>query len=83
MAVAAAGVRAVAMPVTGSVAAAGAMDMAAVRAMAMATVGAVPMAGPRARASGRLGGWRRGLLHRGHRPIIARTSGAHCSPRHI
>ena len=25
----------------------------------------------------------RGLLRRGHRPIIARTPEAHCSPRHI
>ncbi|WP_247706166.1 hypothetical protein [Streptomyces liliiviolaceus] len=30
---------------------------------------------------GRFGRRKWGLLRRGHRPIIARTRGAHCSPR--
>ncbi|GGY29496.1 hypothetical protein GCM10010384_40740 [Streptomyces djakartensis] len=33
-------------------------------------------------SAGRLGRWVRGALRRGHRPIIARTRGALCSPRH-
>ncbi len=33
-------------------------------------------------SAGRLGRWVRGALCRGHRPIIARTKGALCSPRH-
>ncbi|MDQ0951038.1 hypothetical protein QFZ24_004961 [Streptomyces phaeochromogenes] len=32
---------------------------------------------------GRFGRRDWGLLRRGHRPIIARTARAHCSPRHI
>ncbi|MGX1910920.1 hypothetical protein ACWIID_18955 [Streptomyces phaeochromogenes] len=32
---------------------------------------------------GRFGRREWGLLRRGHRPIIARTARAHCSPRHI
>lgn len=43
---------------------------------------AVPMAVV-AVSVGRFGRWEWGLLRRGHRPIIARTAGAHCSPRHI
>ncbi|WP_435864775.1 hypothetical protein [Streptomyces umbrinus] len=43
---------------------------------------AVPMAVV-AVSVGRLGRREWGLLRRGHRPIIARTARAHCSPRHI
>ncbi|CAL9533432.1 hypothetical protein SUDANB1_04067 [Streptomyces sp. enrichment culture] len=45
--------------------------------MAVATAAAVSGAGP----AGRLGRWVGGTLRRGHRPIIARTRGALCSPR--
>ncbi len=91
MAVAAAGGRALAVAPSGTVAPSGAMSasgsVAASGTVSMATVGAMPMPMPMAvsgaMAVGRLGGRRRGLLRRGHRPIIARTSDAHCSPRHI
>ncbi|WP_413092635.1 hypothetical protein [Streptomyces phaeochromogenes] len=43
---------------------------------------AVPMAVV-AVSVGRFGRREWGLLRRGHRPIIARTARAHCSPRHI
>lgn len=36
---------------------------------------------PAAGAAGRLGRRKRGLMRRGHRPIIATTTGALCSPR--
>lgn len=45
--------------------------------MAVTTAVAVSGAGP----AGRLGRWVGGTLRRGHRPIIARTRGALCSPR--
>ncbi|BCM68116.1 hypothetical protein EASAB2608_03450 [Streptomyces sp. EAS-AB2608] len=43
---------------------------------------AVPETLPRAASAVRLGRLVGVLLHPGHRPIIARTVGAHCSPRH-
>ncbi|GAA4306911.1 hypothetical protein GCM10023086_25350 [Streptomyces venetus] len=65
------------------------------RAVALAAAGTLPGAGPGreiavastavaeagAGSAGRLGRWVRGTLRRGHRPIIARTRGALCSPR--
>lgn len=45
--------------------------------MAVTTAVAVSGAG----SAGRLGRWVGGTLRRGHRPIIARTRGALCSPR--
>lgn len=75
----AAGGRAVAVPVAGAAAGAAAAPWT----VTVAAVGSMPMTVSGAMAVGRLGGRRRRLLRRGHRPIIARTSDAHCSPRHI
>lgn len=46
---------------------------ATARTVSVAVAGTMPV--------GRLGRRNRGLLHRGHRPIIARTDRAHCSAR--
>ncbi|CAM5500261.1 putative protein OS=Streptomyces aurantiogriseus OX=66870 GN=GCM10010251_04930 PE=4 SV=1 [Streptomyces aurantiogriseus] len=46
-----------------------------------AGTGAGTVAVSGARSAGRFGGWVRRMVCRGHRPIIARTTGALCSPR--
>jgi hypothetical protein len=53
------------------------------RSVAVPGAGTVMVAGSLAVAMGRPGRRVRGLLCRGHRPIIARTPEAHCSPRHL
>jgi hypothetical protein len=50
-------------------------------ATAAAGAGAGTVAVSGTRAAGRFGWWVRGMVCRGHRPIIARTKGALCSPR--
>lgn len=55
----------------------------AVTTRSMVVPGTVVVAGSMVVAMGRPGRRVRGLLCRGHRPIIARTPEAHCSPRHL
>jgi len=74
-----------ARPAAGSGPAAGSRPIArpvsTARAVPVTTARAVPVAVVGAMSVWRLGRWIRGLLRRGHRPIIARTDGAHCSAR--
>ncbi|GGW67225.1 hypothetical protein GCM10010350_59780 [Streptomyces galilaeus] len=65
-------------PGTGSVSGAG--NGSATGAVTLSLPGT--SAGRNTRPAGLFGRWERGMGCRGHRPIIARTTEAHCSPRH-
>ncbi len=69
------------VPATGPADPTGPAGAAVFEATAGTAAGAVPRAVSGARPTRRLGGRVRGLMRRGHRPIIARTTGALCSPR--